>query len=163
MLGTRLGLGEEIGNLDLRWKVVKGDNLIANRAASEMGIYTNMFGQLMLDGISNNLKGTDTVTVKWCRRSNADAKILKNQSKLDKLANRSCQGAKLSLNTGVGDSSLLLGLPSNQGRAKKDTKARDGVGVIRGTRPSSIRVRLKLKCRLAGVEKTPGSSPPKIA
>ena len=65
MLGTRLGLGEEVCNLDLRREIVEGDNLIANRAASEVRIDTNVLGQLMLDGISSNLKGTSTVTVKW--------------------------------------------------------------------------------------------------
>ena len=90
MPSTRLGLSEEIGNLDLRRKIMEGNNLISNRAASKVGINTNMLGQLMLDGISSNLKGTSTVTVKRCRRDNTDAKILKNPSKPDKLTYRSC-------------------------------------------------------------------------
>ena len=125
MLGTGLGLGEEICYLDHRRKIVQGDNLITNRAASEMHIHTNVLGQLMLDWINNNLKGSSTVTMKRCGRGNADTKILKHPPKLDELPNRSCQSTKLSLNTRVGDSSLLLGLPDNQRRTKKNTVARN--------------------------------------
>ena len=53
MLIVRLGLGEEINNLDLGGKVVEGDRLVTNRALSEVGVHTNMFGQLMLSGISS--------------------------------------------------------------------------------------------------------------
>ena len=90
MLSTRLGFGEEISNLDLRREIVEENNLILNRAASKMSINTNMLGQLMLDWINSNLKGTSTVTVKRCRSGNTDAKILKNPSKPDKLMYRSC-------------------------------------------------------------------------
>ena len=131
MLGTRLGLGEEICNLDLRRKIVQGDNLITNEAASEMRIHTNVLGQLMLDRISCNLKGSSTVTVKRCERCNADTKILKHPPKLDELPNRSRQSTKLSLNTRAGDSSLLLGLPDNQRRPKKDTVTSDRKSIIR--------------------------------
>ena len=44
-----MGLGEEISNLDLSGKVVEGDRLITNRAPSELGIHTNVLGQLILD------------------------------------------------------------------------------------------------------------------
>ena len=64
MLLVSLGLGEEISNLDLGGKVVEGDYLITNRAPSEVGIHTNMLGQLILGGISGNLEGPCTVTVK---------------------------------------------------------------------------------------------------
>ena len=50
MLITCLSLGEEISNLDLSGKVVEGDHLITNRTPSEVGIHTNMLGQLMLVG-----------------------------------------------------------------------------------------------------------------
>ena len=66
MLGTGLGLGEEINTLDLRWKIV----LITNGAASEMRIHTNVLGQLMLDRISSNLKGSSTVIMKRYGRGN---------------------------------------------------------------------------------------------
>ena len=70
MLISTLGLGEEINNLDLGGKVVEGDRLIANRASSEVGVHTNMFGQFMLGGISDNLKSSSVVTVKRSRRDN---------------------------------------------------------------------------------------------
>ena len=63
MLITSLSLGEEISNLHLGGKVVKGDNPIPNRTQAEMGIHTNMLGQLMFGGISCNLKSASAVTV----------------------------------------------------------------------------------------------------
>ena len=56
MLISSLSLGEEISDLNLGGKVIEGDRLIANRTPSEVGIRNNMFGQLMLGGISGNLK-----------------------------------------------------------------------------------------------------------
>ena len=70
MLITCLSLGEEISNLDLDGKVVEGDRLITNRAPGEVGIYTNMLGQLMLGGIGGNLKSVSAVAVKRSRRGN---------------------------------------------------------------------------------------------
>ena len=64
MLIMRLLLGEEINHLDLCGKVVKGDSPVTNRAPCEVGIHTNVFGQLMLDRISSNLKSSNAVTVK---------------------------------------------------------------------------------------------------
>ena len=64
MLIASLSLGEEINNLDLGGKVVEGDRLITNRAPSELGIHTNVLGQLMLDRISNNLKSPSVVRMK---------------------------------------------------------------------------------------------------
>ena len=68
MLIACLGLGEEIINLDLGRKVVEEDNLVTNRTPSEMSIHTNMLGQLMLGGISCNLKSPSAVTVKGSGR-----------------------------------------------------------------------------------------------
>ena len=90
MLSTRLGLGEEVSNLDLRREIVEGHYLITHGATSKVSIDTNMLGELMLDRVSSNLKSTCTVTVKWCRRCNADSKILKDPSKPNKLTYRSC-------------------------------------------------------------------------
>ena len=68
MLIACLGLGEEINNLDLGGKVVEGDSQVTNRTPSEMSIHTNMLGQLMLGGISCNLKSPSAVTVKGSGR-----------------------------------------------------------------------------------------------
>ena len=54
MLITRLRLGEEISHLDLCGKIVEGNGSVTNRAPCEVGIHTNVFGQLMLDRINNN-------------------------------------------------------------------------------------------------------------
>ena len=64
MLITRLGLGEDISHLNLCGDVVKRDNPVTNRASCEVGVHTNVLGQLMLDRIGSNLKGTSAVTVK---------------------------------------------------------------------------------------------------
>ena len=64
MLIASLGLGEEISNLELGGKVVEGDRLVTNRALSEVGIHTNMLGQLMLGRIGCNLKSPSAVTMK---------------------------------------------------------------------------------------------------
>ena len=75
MLVTCLSLGEEIDNLKLSREVVEGNNLIMNRTLSEVGIHTNVLGQLILDRISSNLKspvlsqwrvGDGTETIKSC-------------------------------------------------------------------------------------------------
>jgi hypothetical protein len=55
MLSTRLGLGEEISNLNFRRKIVERDYLITNGATSKVSINTYMLGELMLDRISSNL------------------------------------------------------------------------------------------------------------
>ena len=77
MLITRLCLGEEISHLDLRGKVVKGNGLVTNRTPCEMGIHTNVFGQLMLDRICSNLKSSSAVTVKRNGGGNWHTKIQK--------------------------------------------------------------------------------------
>ena len=59
MLITGLSLGEEISNLDLGGKVVEGDCLITNRTPSEVGIHTNMLGE-----IDGNLKRPSVVTMR---------------------------------------------------------------------------------------------------
>ena len=64
MLITDLSLGEEICNLDLRWKVVEGDRLITNRAPHKVSIHANVLGQLIFDQIGDNLKSTNDDTVK---------------------------------------------------------------------------------------------------
>jgi len=68
VLISSLSFGEEISDLDLSGKVVEGDRLVTNSAPSEVGIHTNMLGQLMLGGISCNLKSSSAVTVKRSRR-----------------------------------------------------------------------------------------------
>ena len=55
MLIASLCLGEEISNLDLSGKVVKGDNLIMYRAPSKVRVDANVLGQLILDRIDDNL------------------------------------------------------------------------------------------------------------
>ena len=70
MLLTRLGLGEEISNLHLGRKVVEGDRLVMDRAPGEVSIHTNMFCQVMLGGIGDNLKCPSTVTVERSRGGN---------------------------------------------------------------------------------------------
>ena len=77
MLISSLDLGEEINNLDLGGKVMEGDRLVTNRAPSEVGIHTNMLGQLMLGGIGSNLKGSSVVTVKRSGGGSRHTKILK--------------------------------------------------------------------------------------
>ena len=86
----RLGLGEEVSNLNLRREIVEGHYLITHGATSKVSIDTNMLGELMFDRISSNLHSTSTVTVKWCRRCNVDSKILKNPSEPNKLTYRNC-------------------------------------------------------------------------
>ena len=76
MLITRLCLGEEISHLDLRGKIVKGNGPVTNRAPCEVGIHTNVFGQLMLDRISSNLKSPSAITVKRSRGGDRHTKIL---------------------------------------------------------------------------------------
>ena len=90
-----------------------------------MRIHTNVLGQLMLDRISSNMKGSSTVTMKRCGRGDANTKIQKQPPKLDELPNCSRQSTKLSLNIRAGDSSLLLSLPDNQRRTKKNTVAKN--------------------------------------
>ena len=63
MLIASLGLGEEINNLDFSGKVVEGDNLITYRSSSKVHVDANVLGQLMLDRIDDNLKGTSGVTM----------------------------------------------------------------------------------------------------
>ena len=72
-----LGFGEEINNLDLNGKVVERDRPVMNRAPSKVGIHANVLGQLMLDWINSNLKGTSAVTVKRSGGGNRHTKILK--------------------------------------------------------------------------------------
>ena len=74
---SSLSLGEEINNLDLGGKVVEGDRLVMNRASSEVGVHTNVLGQLMLDRISGNMKSTSIVIVKRSGGGNRHTKILK--------------------------------------------------------------------------------------
>ena len=50
MLIMRLRLGEEVSYLDLCGKIVKRNSPVTNRALCEVGIHTNVFGQLMLIG-----------------------------------------------------------------------------------------------------------------
>ena len=64
MLITSLGLGEYVCYLNLCGDIVKRDNPVTNRAACEVGIHTNVLGQLMLDRIGSNLKCASAVTVK---------------------------------------------------------------------------------------------------
>ena len=64
MLITRLRLGKEISHLDLCGKIVKRNNPVTNRAPCEVSIHTNVFGQLMFDRISSNLKNPSAITVK---------------------------------------------------------------------------------------------------
>ena len=90
MLIASLGLGEEINNLDLSGKVVEGDSLVTNRTLSEMSIHTNMLGQLMLGGISCNLKSPSVVTVKGSGRGDGHTQILQELTELDNLLNSRC-------------------------------------------------------------------------
>ena len=64
MLIKRLRLSEEVNHLNLCGKIVKGDSPVTNRAPCKVGIHTNVFGQLMLDRIRNNLNSPKAVTVK---------------------------------------------------------------------------------------------------
>ena len=64
MLITGLSLGEEVNNLDLRGKIMKGDSMIPTRAPGKVSIHADVLGQLMLDRIDDNLKGTSAVIVK---------------------------------------------------------------------------------------------------
>ena len=82
MLLVSLGLGEEISNLDLGGKVVEGDRLSTNRAPSEVGIHTNMLGE-----IGDNLESPSAVIVKRSRRGNWHAKILQEPTEPDDLLN----------------------------------------------------------------------------
>ena len=113
MLIVCLGLSEEISNLDLGGKVVEGDSLVTNRTPSEMSIHTNMLGQLMLGGISCNLKSPSTITVKGSGRGDGHTQILPEPTEPDNLLNSRGQSMELSLNTGASNSSLLLGLSNN--------------------------------------------------
>ena len=115
MLVTCLGLREEISNLDLGGKVVEEDSLVTNGAPSEMGIHTNMLGQLMLGGIGCNLKNPSVVIVKRSERGDWHAKILQEPTEPDNLLNSRCQSTELSLDTRTSNSSLL---PDNKGRTK---------------------------------------------
>ena len=76
MLITCLSLKEDVDNLDLRGKIVEGDRLITNRAPSKVGVHTNMFGQFMLGGISDNLKSPSVVTVKRSGGGDRHTKVL---------------------------------------------------------------------------------------
>ena len=76
MLITRLCLGEEISHLDLCGKIVKENGSVTNRAPCEVGIHTNVFGQLMLDRISSNLKSSSAVTVKRSGGGDQHTKVL---------------------------------------------------------------------------------------
>ena len=76
MLITRLCLGEEISHLDLRGKIVKENGPVINRAPCEVGIHTNVFGQLMLDRICSNLKSSSAVTVKRSGGGDRHTKVL---------------------------------------------------------------------------------------
>ena len=125
MLITRLRLSEEISHLDLCGKIVKGNNPVMNRALCEVGIYTNVFGQLMLDRICSNLKSPSAVTVKRRGGSDRHTKILQDPTKPNHLLYCRSQSTNLSLSTRLGNCSLLLGLPDNERRPKKDTVTND--------------------------------------
>ena len=139
------------------------DRLITNRTPSEMGIHTNMLGQLMLGGISSNLESPSVVTVKRSGRGNWHTKILQEPTEPDDLPNSRSQRTELSLNTGASNSSLLLGLPNNEGRSKEQTVTSNGVTIIWTAGPGGIGVRLQLKRGLARVEEATGGSTAEIA
>ena len=82
MLIACLRLGEEISHLNLCGKIVKGNNPVMNRALCEVGIYTNVFGQLMLDRICSNLKSPSVVTVKESGGGNGHTKIPSQRSQI---------------------------------------------------------------------------------
>ena len=79
MLIPNLSLGEEINNLDLSGKVVEGDRLVTSRAPSEVGVDTNVLGQLMLDWIGCNLKSPSAVTMKRSGGGNEHTKFCRSQ------------------------------------------------------------------------------------
>ena len=78
MLVMRLSLGKEVDNLKLSREVVKRNSLISNRTPGEVGIHSNMLGQLMLNRISNNLKSPGIVTMERSRRRNGNTKVLQH-------------------------------------------------------------------------------------
>ena len=80
---------------------MEGERLITNRAPSEVGVHTNMFGQLMLGGISGNLKSPSTVTVKRSGGGDWRTKILQEPTEPDNLLNSRSQGTELSLDIGM--------------------------------------------------------------
>ena len=137
---------------------MQGDCLITNRAPSEVGIHTNMLGQLMLGGISSNLESPSAVTVKRSGRGNWHTKILQEPTEPDDLLNSKRQRTELSLNTGASNSSLLLGLPNNKGRPKEQTVTSNRVTIIETAGPGGIGVRLQLKRGQTRVEKATGGS-----
>ena len=142
MLITCLGLGEEISNLNLGGKVVEGDSLVTNRAPNEMSIHTNMLGQLMLGGISCNLKSPSAITVKESGRRDSYTQILQEPTELDNLLDSGSQRTELSLHTRTSNSSLLLGPPNNKRGTKKQAVASDRSARVRTACPSGIRVGL---------------------
>ena len=124
-------------NLDLGGKVVEGDHLVTNKAPSEVGVPTNMLGQLMLDRIGNNLKSPSAVTVKKSGGGNGHTKILQQPTEPDNLLNSRSQSTELSLDTRTSNSGLLLGLPNNEGRTKEQIVFSDKVTIIRTACPGT--------------------------
>ena len=76
MVITRLRLGEEISHQDLCQKIVKENGPVTNRAPCEVGIHTNVFGQLMLDQICSNMKSSSAITVKRSGGGDRHTKVL---------------------------------------------------------------------------------------
>ena len=93
---------------------MEGDRLITNKAPSEMCIHTNILGQLMLGGISCNLKSPSVVTVKGSERGDGHTQILQEPTEPYNLLNGRGQSTELSLNTEASNNSLLFGLPNNE-------------------------------------------------
>ena len=115
----RLSFGEKVVNLKLSREVVKRNSLIADRTPGEVGIHSNMLGQVILDQINSNLQSLGTVTMERSRSHNENTKVLQHPAKPNHLLNNQCKCTNLDLNAGADDSGLLLGPPHNQRRVKK--------------------------------------------
>ncbi|KAH7690437.1 hypothetical protein IHE45_02G047000 [Dioscorea alata] len=106
----------------------------------------------MLDRIGSNLKSSSTITMNRNGRNDRYTKILQNRTQPEHLLDSRSQRTNLSLSTRLGNSSLLLGLPNNKRRSKKNAITSDRDPIIRRASPGSIRIGLQLESGLAWVE-----------
>ena len=111
--------------------------------SSKEGINTNMFSKFMLHRIISNLYSSCIVTKKRCGDITRNPKISQQPSKPYNLCSSS-KGSKFCLCTRMRYNCLFLGHPCKR-RAKKNGISCDGTTICWVTRPSGVRVSMKLE------------------
>lgn len=119
--------------------------MILNCRPNIKTINANVLSELMLHRILSNTNGVSTITVHRRRSSKTNPKFSQQPSKPCHLSRDTSQGTQLSLSTGTGNNSLLLGLLGNQGGPKEHTIGRDGREIRRIGTPSCIIISRELK------------------